>query len=73
MKTFLLVAVGSAITLTSGPVPNLPAMLIVSAFILMGVLATAAWWAPVGYEDESGLHLVYARRPTAVLYWPLSL
>ena len=58
MKTFLLVAVSSAITLASGPVPNLPAKLVVSAFILMGVLTTAALWAPVGYEDESGLHLV---------------
>jgi hypothetical protein len=73
MKTFLLAAVGSAITLASGSVPNLLAKLIVSAFILMGLLTTAAWWAPVGFEDESGLHLVYARRPMAVLYWPLSL
>ena len=62
MKTFLLLAVGSAVTVASEAVPNLPAKLIVSVFILIGALATAAWRAPAGYEDESGLHLVHARR-----------
>ena len=63
MKTVLLFAAGSAIAVTSEAIPNAPAKLIFSAFILMGALITAARRAPVGYEDGSGLRLVKARRP----------
>jgi hypothetical protein len=63
MKTVLLFAAGSAIAVASEVIPNVPAKLIVSAFVLMGALITAARQAPVGYEKGSGLHLVKARRP----------
>ena len=63
MKAFLLFAVGGTITVATKVIPNVPAKLIVSAFILIGALATAARRAPVGYEDGSSLHLVHARRP----------
>ena len=63
MKTVLLFAAGSAIAVASEAIPSVLAKLMVSAFVLMGALITAARQAPVGYEESSGLHLVKARRP----------
>ena len=60
MKTFLLLAVSSVVT--AGVLPALPAKIILSAFVLLAVLAQAARRAPVGYEDQNGFHLVSARR-----------
>jgi hypothetical protein len=63
MKTVLLFAAGNVIAVASEAIPNVLAKLIVSAFVVMGALVTAARRAPVGYEDGSGLHLVKARCP----------
>ena len=63
MKTFLLLAVGSVITMATDALPNLPAKLILGAFVLMAALAMAAREAPVGLEHESGFYLVHMRRP----------
>jgi hypothetical protein len=58
----LIFVVASAITVASEVVLNLPATFFVGAFIVIGVLAAAAWRA-LGYADKGGLHLVHARRP----------
>ena len=63
MKTFLLLAVASVIF--AGVLPSLPAKIILSAFVLLTALTQAARRAPVGYQDENGLHLIRARRPLA--------
>ena len=75
MKTFLLLAVGSVITMATDALPNLPAKLILGAFVLMAALAMAARGAPVGLEHKSGFYLVQMRRPVTkgrakVRLWP---
>ena len=75
MKTFLLLTVGSAITMATDALPNLPAKLILGAFVLIAALAMAARGAPVGLEHESGFYLVHMRRPVTkgrakVRLWP---
>ena len=52
MKTLLLLALSS--TVTAGLLPNLPAKIILSAFVLLAALVYAAGRAPIGCEDESG-------------------
>ena len=52
MKTLLLLALSS--TVTAGLLPNLPAKIILSAFVLLAALTYAAGRAPIGCEDESG-------------------
>src|SRR5437762_14285805 len=63
MKTFLLLSVSSVVT--AGALQNLPAKIILSAFVLMAVLTQAARRAPAGYQDEDGFHLIRPRRPLA--------
>ena len=74
MKTFLLLAVGSVITMATDALPNLPAKLILGAFVLMAALAMAARGAPLGLEHESGFYLIHMRRPAKgrakIRLWP---
>ena len=52
MKTLLLLALSS--TVTAGLLPNLPAKIILSAFVLLAALTYPAARAPIGCEGESG-------------------
>ena len=52
MKTLLLLALSS--TVIAGLLPNLPAKIILSAFVLLAALTYAAGRAPIGCQDESG-------------------
>jgi hypothetical protein len=63
MKTCLLFAGSNVIAMTSGAVPSLPGKLILGAFVLLGALTTLARRAPLGYQDESGFHLIRVRGP----------
>lgn len=52
MKTLLLLALSG--TAIAGALPNLPAKIILSAFVLLTALTYAAGRAPLGYQDETG-------------------
>ena len=54
MKTILLLALSSMII--AGVLPNLPAKIILSAFVLLSALTHAACRAPIGCQDEGGFH-----------------
>ncbi len=56
MKTFLLLALGSAAI--AGLLPTLPAKIILSAFVLLAALIQVAGRAPVGYEDHDGFRSI---------------
>jgi hypothetical protein len=55
MKTLLLLALSSTV-IAAGLLPNLPAKIILSAFVLLAALTYAAGRAPIGCQDESGFH-----------------
>ena len=52
MKTLVLLALSSAVI--GAVLPNLPAKIILSAFVLLAALTYAAGRAPIGCQDESG-------------------
>ena len=52
-------AAGSAV------LPNLPVRVLVSVCALVALLSKLVRRAPVGYQDESGFHIVHARRSVA--------
>ena len=54
MKTILLLALSSMII--AGVLPNLPAKIILSGFVLLSALTHAACRAPIGCQDEGGFH-----------------
>ena len=56
MKMFLLLAV--SIVIAAAMLPSLPAKIILSAFVLLAALVSAARRAPVGCQDEGGFHLL---------------
>src|SRR5436190_18148716 len=60
MKTVLAFVITSATT--TALIPTLPAKLTVGAFVLIVLLTQMARRAPVGYQDETGFHLIHIRR-----------